>query len=434
MHSLTQASKMERPGRAPAALALVLAASWLTACLRPAVSPASSTPAAPAATPAPPATSTFEPTPFVPEATLPAPTPEIVTGQLPRSGEFALEPVIAGLDRPLYLTHAGDGSGRLFVVEKPGVIRVLRGSDAMPEPFLDIRDRVGSAASEQGLLGLAFHPRFAENGLFYVNYTDASGNTVVSRFVADPSSDQAHLASEKILLRINQPYANHNGGQLAFGPDGFLYVGVGDGGSAGDPLGAGQDLDTRLGKILRLDVDGGDPYAPAAGNPLLAGGGPRAEVWASGLRNPWRFSFDRATGEMWIGDVGQNQYEEIDLQPAGLGGLNYGWNAMEGLHAYQGGYREGMTLPVWEYDHSQGCSVTGGYVYRGQALTALRGVYLFGDYCSGLVWALARTPEGGWGSVELLASGLRLASFGEDEAGELYLVDLAGSVYSLVAG
>ncbi len=284
----------------------------------------------------------------------------------------------------------------------------------------------------KGCSGWPFIRNFAGNGQLFVDYTDVNGNTVVSRFLADPTANQVDPSSEKVLLRVDQPYANHNGGQLAFGPDGFLYIGLGDGGSAGDPLGAGQRLDTLLGKILRLDVDEGDPYAIPPDNPLTGQADARPEIWAYGLRNPWRFSFDRATGEMWIGDVGQNQYEEIDLQPAGLGGLNYGWNEMEGLHEYRSGYREGLTLPVWEYDHAQGCSVTGGYVYRGQALPALRGVYLFGDYCSGTLWALARTSEGGWNGVALLATGLSISSFGEDEAGEVYVVDLGGSVYRIV--
>ena len=414
--------------------AIVLLASALSGCLGPVAPNAQPSPTADrtATSSPPPATPTFEPTPFVPEATLPAPTPEVVTAQLPHPGDYALEAVASGLDRPVYLTHSGDGSQRLFLVEKPGRVHLVRDGNLLPEPYLDIRNRVGSAGSEQGLLGLAFHPRFAENGQLFVDYTDLSGDTVISRLQADPSADQVEASSEKVLLRIDQPYPNHNGGQLAFGPDGFLYIGVGDGGSAGDPQGAGQRLDTRLGKILRLDVDHGDPYAIPPGNPWQGEAGPRAEIWAYGLRNPWRFSFDRATGEMWIGDVGQNQYEEIDLQPAGVGGLNYGWNSMEGLHAYQGGYREGLTLPVWEYDHTQGCSVTGGYIYRGQALPALLGVYLFGDYCAGTVWALARTPEGGWNAVALLATGLNISSFGEDAAGEVYLVDLGGGVYRLV--
>ena len=411
----------------------VLLASTLSGCLGPVAPETQVSPTVDSTrTPAPPpATPTFEPTPFVPEATLPAPTPETVSGQLPHPGDYALEAVASGLDHPVYLTHSGDGSQRLFLVEKPGRVRLLREGTLLPEPYLDIRNRVGSAGSEQGLLGLAFHPRFAENGQFFVDYTDLNGNTVISRFGADPSADHIGASSEKVLLRIDQPYPNHNGGELAFGADSLLYIGVGDGVSAGDPLGAGQRLNTLLGKILRLDVDSGDPYAMPPDNPLSGQSDARPEIWAAGLRNPWRFSFDRATGQMWIGDVGQNQYEEIDLQPAGVGGLNYGWNAMEGLHAYLGGYREGLTLPVWEYDHGQGCSVTGGYVYRGQALPALLGVYLFGDYCAGTVWALARTPQGSWNAVALLATGLSISSFGEDEAGEVYLVDLGGGVYRL---
>ena len=238
----------------------------------------------------------------------PSPTPVLA---LPDASTAAWVPVVAGLDRPVDLKHAGDG--RLFVVEKQGVIRIVRDDVLLPEPFVDLRDRVGSGASEQGLLGLAFHPRFAENGRLFVNYTDTAGDTVVARYLA--SGDRADPASEVILLRIAQPFANHNGGSLAFGPDGYLYIGTGDGGSGGDPHGNGQSLNTLLGKILRLDVDGGEPYAIPADNPFAGSGEVYPEIWASGLRNPWRIAFDRPTGDLYIGDVGQNRWEEIDVRP-----------------------------------------------------------------------------------------------------------------------
>jgi len=250
---------------------------------------------------------------------------------LPDPSTAAWAPVIGGLQRPVDLKHAGDG--RLLVVEKQGVIRIVRDDVLLPEFFLDLRDRVGSGASEQGLLGLAFHPRFAENGRLFVNYTDTAGDTVVARYLA--SGDRADPASEVVLLRIPQPFANHNGGAMAFGPDGYLYIGTGDGGSAGDPQGNGQSLNTLLGKILRLDVDGGEPYGVPEDNPFAGSGEVYPEIWASGLRNPWRIAFDRPTGDVYIGDVGQNRWEEIDVAPAASAGLNYGWNVMEGRHCFR---------------------------------------------------------------------------------------------------
>jgi glucose/arabinose dehydrogenase len=299
------------------------------------------------------------------------------------------------------------------------------------EPFLDITDRVGSANSEQGLLGLAFDPEYVQRGTLYVNYTDRQGNTVVSRFSGTSDPDRAEAASEVVLLTLDQPASNHNGGHLAFGPDGALYIGTGDGGGAGDRYGNGQNGQTLLGALLRLDVDGGQPYAIPADNPFVGNGAVRDEIWALGLRNPWRYSFDRSTGDLYIADVGQNLYEEINVQPAGdPGGNNYGWPIMEGRHCFPADRtcdRQGLTLPVAEYDHAQGCSVTGGYVYRGQRYPFLNGIYLFGDYCSGRIWGMAqRAGTDSW-QVSLLAqASVRLSSFGEDEAGELYLVDIAG--------
>jgi glucose/arabinose dehydrogenase len=322
----------------------------------------------------------------------------------------------------------------LFIVEKPGRIRVLQGGVLLPDPYLDISSRVGSSASEQGLLGLAFHPNYTDNGLFYVNFTNASGNTVIARFqAADPAANTADPGSETDLLHVQQPFPNHNGGEVTFGPDGMLYLGLGDGGSGGDPMGNGQSTRTLLGKILRIDVDQGELYAIPPDNPFAQGGGD-GEIYAYGLRNPWRFSFDRATGDLWIGDVGQNAWEEIDSLPAGSPpGANFGWNYREGLHPYLGGSPSKVELvdPVAEYSHDQGCSVTGGYVYRGNAIPAWQGVYLFGDYCSGIVWGLSPRDNGGWRMTPLFETGVNISSFGEDEAGELYLVALSGEVYGL---
>jgi glucose/arabinose dehydrogenase len=281
-------------------------------------------------------------------------------------------------------------------------------------------------------LGLAFHPDYAQNGYFYVNYTDLNGDTVVSRFETSPDPNLADADSERVLLRISQPYANHNGGMLAFGSDGYLYIGTGDGGSGGDPQGNAQNSDSLLGKILRLDVDSGEPYTIPNGNAPVG----QPEIWAVGLRNPWRFSFDRATGDLFIGDVGQNQWEEIHFMPRGiLGGVNLGWDYYEGTHAYEGDPPADTSFlpPILEYSHDGGnCSVTGGYVYRG-SLPEWQGVYLFGDYCSGTVWMALPDISGTWRAEEAFRLPVRLASFGEDEKGELYAVDLSGDIYRLTA-
>jgi glucose/arabinose dehydrogenase len=353
--------------------------------------------------------------------------------------ELALTAVATGLQSPTAIVNAGDGTDRLFVLEQPGRIRVIANGQLLSEPFLDLTGRV-STGPEQGLLGLAFHPGYAENGLFFVDYTDPDGHTVVARYrvsAADPNL--ADPASAREVLRVEQPFTNHNGGQLEFGPDGYLYVSLGDGGSGGDPQNNGQNLGTLLGAILRLDVDGAEPYAVPADNPFVEREGARPEIWAYGLRNPWRFSFDRETGDLWIADVGQHVWEEINLQPADSpGGENYGWHVMEGAHCFQpseGCDREGLTLPVLEYDHDQGCSVTGGFRYRGSALPGLAGTYLFADYCSGVIWGAREGEVDSWTSAELLSSGLRVSAFGEDEAGELYLADHGGgAVYRLAHG
>jgi glucose/arabinose dehydrogenase len=354
-----------------------------------------------------------------------------------RSGpdRLRLELVTGGLDQPIGITNAGDGSGRLFVHERGGRIMVIEADGSLrAEPFVDLSSRVLSGG-ERGLLGLAFHPRFEENGRLFVHYSrDGDGATVVSELRA--SSDHATAdPAERVVLTVAQPFANHNGGQLSFGPDGYLYLGLGDGGAGGDPFGNGQDPDVLLGKILRLDVDGpvadGRGYALPPDNPYgPEGNAPGAglpEIWAIGLRNPWRFSFDLRLGDLYIGDVGQSGWEEIDRQPAdSTGGENYGWNVMEGRHCYQSGCDQtGYVKPIAEYPTATGCAVTGGYVYRGSDQPELQGVYVFSDYCSGIVYTL-QVDEGTITPKQVLESGLRVSTLGEDEEGELYLADLAG--------
>lgn len=355
----------------------------------------------------------------------------------PGSFTLSFQETGRGFKDPTWITHAGDGSGRLFVLERAGIVRVLENGGPRAEPFLDIRSLV-KAGGEQGLLGLAFHPRFAENGRLFVYYTartDKSDNTLAEYRVV-PGSDRADPASGRVLFAVPDFAVNHNGGMLTFGPDGYLYIGMGDGGGGGDPQKNGQNTNAMLGKIHRIDVNSGDPYGIPADNPFAQGGG-RPEVWAYGLRNPWRFSFDRVTNDMWIGDVGQGQWEEINFAPAGMpGGRNYGWSVLEGTHCYGRSECDSAAKepPVFEYGHEGGnCSVTGGYVYRGAASPVLVGAYLFADYCSGRFWALAR--DGGvWRATELLKAKMQPSTFGEDEAGELYVADIGGgSIYRLVA-
>ena len=347
-----------------------------------------------------------------------------------------LQPIIvAGLDRPIGLTHAGDGTQRLFINEQKGRIRLFRQITGTLEdvPYLDISDRVHSGG-ERGLIGVAFHPDYADNGSFFVHYSangtscDAGeGDTVVSRFRVSPDDpDRADPDSELCLLTVSQPYGNHNGGQLAFGPDGYLYIGLGDGGSAGDPRNNAQNRGTLLGSLLRIDVDGGSPYAIPDDNPFVGEADFRGEIWAWGLRNPWRFSFDRLTGDLWIGDVGQNRWEEVDLQPAASrGGENYGWPCREGLHAFNE-RKPGCPVadavdPVIEYGHEPECSVTGGYRHRGRLSPGLNGIYLYGDYCSGTIWG-AWPSDGKWETAVLYEGRFGLTTFGEDEDGEVYVV------------
>ncbi|OGF04610.1 MAG: hypothetical protein A2W00_02405 [Candidatus Eisenbacteria bacterium RBG_16_71_46] len=343
-----------------------------------------------------------------------------------------LETVAEGLAAPVYLT-APSGDPRLFVVEQDGRVLVLENGRLRPQPFLDLRDRVRSGG-EQGLLSLAFHPRYAENGFFYVDYTDRNGDTRIERYRVSRDPNRADPSSGRLLLRIVQPYSNHNGGLVLFGPDGMLYVGMGDGGSGGDPQGNGQNRSTLLGKLLRIDVDRGAPYAIPPDNPFASGKGGRPEIWAWGLRNPWRYAFDREAGLLYIADVGQNRWEEIDVAPADRPGLDYGWNVMEGNHCYAAPRCDasGLWPPTVEYPHPQGCSITGGFVYRGRDIPALVGHYVFSDYCSGWLRSfrhvdgravdLRQWDVGKIGSV---------SSFGLDGTGELYVLTLQGRVLRL---
>ncbi len=342
-----------------------------------------------------------------------------------------LQPLVTGLSAPVHLTHAGDGSGRLFVVEQAGVVRIIRNGRLLPRPFLDIRRRVVSGG-EMGLLSIAFHPQYARTGRLFVNYTADGGGlrTVIAEYRTSAGDPDLADPAERVLLEIPQPFRNHNGGLNLFGPDGMLYIGMGDGGSGGDPLNNGQRLDTLMGKLLRIDVDGGMPYRVPPDNPFVGRAGARPEIWAYGLRNPWRFAFDRGSGRLFLADVGQNRWEEIDLIERGG---NYGWRIMEGTHCFdppEACSRAGLILPIAEYGREAGCSVTGGFVYRGVRIPRLVGRYLFGDYCSGTIWSL-RESGGRWAMETLLTTELQISSFGEDQAGELYVVDHQGAVYRI---
>jgi glucose/arabinose dehydrogenase len=359
---------------------------------------------------------------------------------------LALQPIATGLNQPVALAHAGDGSGRLFIVELAGRIKVYDGTQVLGTPFLDISSLV-SCCGERGLLGLAFHPDYASNGYFYVFYTTkaggnlAEGDIVIARYRVSGNPQVADGGSRLVLVTIpHSTQGNHNGGQLAFGPDGHLYAGVGDGGGGGDPDRNGQDLGVLLGKVLRLDVDGASPYVPAD-NPFVNTPGARGEIWAFGLRNPWRFAFDRVTGDLFIGDVGQGSREEVDFEPADSpGGLNYCWSAKEGTLNHNGDVSctgGTPTAPILEYGtHDAGnCSITGGYRYRGGQIPGLYGVYVYGDYCSGRIWGASQNGSGAWTSTQLLDTDRNISTFGEDEAGELYVAHHstgAGAVYRLV--
>ncbi|MDH4269521.1 MAG: PQQ-dependent sugar dehydrogenase [Dehalococcoidia bacterium] len=359
----------------------------------------------------------------------------------PPAGSIQVERVFPDLSfqEMTNLVQPDDTSGLIFITGQRGVIYAFSANNPQQaDIFLDITDRVNRGGNEEGLLGLAFDPDYQENGYFYVYYSAADPRrSVLSRFSLDQEdTDVPDPQSEVIIMEVEQPFGNHNGGQLAFGPDGYLYIGLGDGGSAGDPQGNGQNLGTLLGSILRIDVSGlsgpGD-YEIPADNPFVDTAGARAEIWAFGLRNPWRFSFDSETGLLWVGDVGQGSWEEIDIIAKGA---NYGWNIMEGLHCYSpasGCDQSGLTLPIAEYDHSQGrCSITGGYVYRGDEIPSLQGYYLYGDYCSGDIWALAYDGSVLTENTLLTRSGLSITSFGEDLAGKLYILEREGGIYTLM--
>lgn len=377
--------------------------------------------------------------------TTPTPAPTATPGTLvscegrePVPGIPALTArlVASGFRDPLDLQSAPDDTERLYVVEQGGRIHVVRNGQVQGEAFLDIADRIRTGG-ERGLLGLAFHPQFGTNRRFFVNYTNRSGDTHIAEFTA-ASADRADPATERVLLVVPQPFSNHNAGGLAFGSDGRLYIALGDGGGGGDPLEAGQDLGILLGKVLRVDIDAGAPYAVPPDNPFIATSGAESEIWAYGLRNPYRIAFDPATGDLYIGDVGQGTREEIDVGLAARGGgENYGWNVTEGTLCFDppnGCDRTGLTMPVLDYTHGEGCSVTGGVVYSGCRMPDLVGTYFYGDFCSGFVRSFrlvngVATEERDW-TADLEGIG-SISSFGTDALGEVYVVDYDGEVYRL---
>ena len=402
----------------------------LLAACSPSASPSTSPAASRAPTPAPTASTA--------SGGSGAPSPATSDGSA-ASGSFDasgvtvnVEVAVRGLDSPLDVTNAGDGSGRLFVVEQAGRIRLVKDGALVARPFLDITGRIASGG-ERGLLGLAFHPDYPADPRFFVNYTDRDGNTIVSQFTvsgADP--DLGDPDSEVVLMHIAQPFANHNGGAVVFGPDAMLYIATGDGGSSGDPQGNGQRLDTHLGKILRIDVDvapgSSTAYQVPADNPFTTTAGAKPEIWLYGLRNPWRIRFDRATGDLWIGDVGQNAWEEIDVARAGQKGLDYGWNVMEATHCFnpRSGYDQtGLTLPAAEYDHDLGCAVIGGVVVRDASQGRLDGGYLFGDACSDNLWLMDPAGDQLREAALVAKMGRTLSSIGEAEDGSVYATSLS---------
>lgn len=429
---------MQKPySRLPAALCLtavgVLAACSPAAAVLIPTTAATATAVTQSTLPAAPeATATLEPTPT--ETSAPSVVP--AAADFPDPAGYAWVEVAGGLQKPTTLADPQDGSGRLLILEQGGRIRWIENGQVLEQPFLDIRAKIAIGGSEQGLLGIALDPQYAENGTFYLDYTDLNGNTVIARYQRGADPLQAEAESEQVLLTIAQPYANHNGGQLAFGPDGYLYIGMGDGGSAGDPHNNAQNPAQLLGKILRIAVRGEETYSIPPDNPYAGGGGAQ-EVWALGLRNPWRFSFDRQSGDLYVADVGQNLYEELNLISAGQQhpGLNFGWDYYEGQHPYD----ERVSLdpstfvwPVFEYAHDQGCSITGGTMYRGTQLPEWNGIFLFGDYCSGLVWGTLQQADGAYRTQQLFQIGGNLSAFGQDAHGEVYVLDyLNGQVLKL---
>lgn len=402
--------------------------------------PPSAAPSGPAATPAAPTTGPGSSATTGAPSTAPSPTAVISPPFVAASVSVRLEPVATVDGAPLAFAAPADGSGRMFIGTKEGRIWVLDGTSVRPDPLLDIRKLV-SSGGEQGLLSVAVHPDFPSDPRVFVDYTDADGNTVVSSFrLSGSNPDRLDPATEQSIIRVNQPYANHNGGAVAFGPDGMLYVSLGDGGSGGDPNGNGQRLDTLLGKVLRLDINGpagsSATYRIPSDNPFVGRAGAREEIWLYGLRNPWRMAFDRATGDLWIGDVGQGDWEEIDVARSGAGGTNFGWNVLEGSHCYKPSRNcqtTGLTPPVTEYGHDLGCTVIGGTVYRGTAQLPLVGGYLFADYCSGRAWAVAADGNGPVEPVRVGTFGSGIVAFGEDGSGEIYIANLDGTISRVVA-
>lgn len=374
---------------------------------------------------------TMTPAATLPEATstpTASPTPPPNAPDIPDPNGFTWQEIASGLSRPLGLVTAPGEPERLYVVEQDGLVKILQGGEVLAEPFIDLRDRASTRGSSvRGLLGLVFHPNYAENGVFFVHYTDSSGKSIISRFDG---------LMETKLLQISYPEGEHIGGDLAFGADGYLYISIGDGGRGGygDQAGNAQNPNTLPGSLLRLDVDNGSPYAIPPDNPFASGGG-LPEVWAIGLRNSWRFTFDPLTDDLYIADVGENSREEIDFLPANsAGGANFGWNYLEGSVVYKsqppGDLK--IVLPVIEYDHSQGCSVTGGQVYRGDAMPEWAGVYFYADYCSGNIWGLLKKADGSWENKLLFNVPAYITTFGTDAAGEIYLAGQNGRIYKLV--
>jgi glucose/arabinose dehydrogenase len=377
------------------------------------------------------------PNPSAPTATF-APRP----ADIPDPAGFQWSLVADGFDSPIGIVPANDGTGRLFAWEQSGKIWSIKDGEVSLDPFLDIGDKFPAAVTqggytEQGLLGMAFHPDYKDNGLFFIHYTDMNANTVIARYKVSSDPDKADPASASVILTVQQPFPDHKGGQLAFGPDGYLYIGLGDGGNPDDPLRNGQNKNTLLAKILRIDING-TPYKVPDDNPLVGQADAKPETWAFGLRNPFRFSFDKQTGDLYIGDVGQWDYEEVDFQPAGSkGGQDYGWSAYQGMHPHIQQTlpvdESAMTLPILEYPHTEGCAIIGGYVYRGTALPALNGIYFYGDYCTGRIWAAIRGADSTWHAYLWMQTKYVITSFGQDEAGELYLTDYKGGIYKLTA-
>lgn len=360
----------------------------------------------------------------------------------PNGGDYTWEFVVGGFDNPIQIVNAGDGSNRLFVVEQLGFVLVVENGAFLPDPFLDISELltyevIRGGYTERGMIGMVFHPNYEENGYFYVNYVNRDEDVVVVRYqVSADNPNKADPNSALHIITVGQPFPNHNGGSMEFSPvDGYLYISVGDGGGAGDPFSNGQNTSALLGKILRIDVNSAEPYTVPDTNPFVGNDAYAPEIWALGLRNVWRMSFDRTTGDLYMADVGQEKVEEVNVQRANsLGGENYGWNAMEGSERYNPNMAipEPHTLPVAEYGHDLGCSITGGNVYRGTALPELESVYFYGDYCNGRTWSLVFDDASGtWSSAEFIETGRQIVSFGEDEQGEVYLVDYKGDIYRL---